>query len=627
MNPFKVFQKNPPRQMPKEEVLPEQSTLPVDENKIVEWNATLRKYKNARSTIEQKIKSNEKFWRMRQWKEGNDGKSIPATAYLFTCIQAKLADVMEQYPRANFLPRQKDDVDEARRLSSIVPVVVAQNNFEETYRDVSEYTLKNGVGVYHVWWDGSKHNHLGDIAITAQNVLNIFWQPGITDIQDSRYVFTVEVVDLEVVREKYPEQAPLIKGKVIDVNQFVTDERVDTHNKTVVVDVYYKKGGVLHYAKYADTVLLESTENNPDIYPSGLYAHGMYPFVVQQLYHIEQSLFGTGLVDIGADAQIQIDLMNEAVVENTLMGAKPRFFALAGNNFNQEDLLDWTKSVVTCSSLSETTQKQIESKPLSGNYLEFIKMKTDELKFVTSNQDVNNGAAPAGITAASAIAALQETGGKQSRYINKTFYNSFSKVMTLVLELIREFYNTQRWFRIIPDDVNAEEEFVSYDNTALKGVPQMLDSGRAVEPRVPEFDIEISAEKANPYKKMEMNELALSFYKMGFFSPQMADQAIACLSMMDFDKKDDVIEVVAQNQTLLDRLMQYQQISITLAQRYGDKQALAIIANDMQSNGQPMPQMGASVNPKEAANPGNETGEPKHIERARAQAQNSTEVN
>lgn len=625
--PFKIFQKKPAPpvggDIPKMPMKPE-SELPVDSTRVAELSNILRRYKNARRQIEAKIINNEKFWRMRQWKDGGD-QSIPSTAWLFTCIQSKLADVMEAYPVANFRPRQQDDTAEAKRLSSIVPVVMAQNDFEDTYKNVSEYTLKNGIGVYHVYWDGTKHNGLGDIAIKEVNVLDIFFEPGITDIQKSSYVFKVELVDIDLLRERYGEKANGIKGKVIDPAKFVTQEQADTSNKVVVVDAYYKKQGKLHLCKFADHVCLESTENEPEKFPDGLYKHGRYPFEVQNLYHIEQSLYGTGMVDIGGDTQIQIDLMNEAVVENTLMGAKPRYLTQIEGNINENDLVDWRKSVVRCNSISENNTKQIDSKSLQGNYLQFINMKVDELKYVTSNHDVNNGAAPSGITAASALAALQETGGRNSRAINKSFYSTFRKVTELVVELIREFYDTQRWFRIAPDDTNGEEVFVEYDNRYLKGVPQGMVNGADMGLRIPEFDIDISAEKANPYKKMEMNELALSFYQMGFFSPENSDQAIACLSMMDFNEKDTIIEKIRENGTLLDKLQMFMQMCIVLAQRYGDVQTMQMIQQNMGGMQQPMT-MGGNVDIERAANPSARTGEAKHVENARAMARNSIEV-
>lgn len=624
--PFVNFKKNPSfieqvkaLNAGNETVDIEQQTMPVDEKRINEWNHTLRRYKNSRSLVDARIKNNEKFWQMRQWK-GVGNNTTPSTAWLFSCIQSKLADVMDSYPTANLRPRQKDDVDEAKRLSSIVPVIMAQNDFETTYRDVSEYALKNGVGVYHVRWDGTKLGGLGDITVQKVNVLDIFFEPGISDIQDSTYVFKIELVEKDALRARYPDKAPNIRGKVIEPSKFVNDERVDYSNKVVVVDVYYKKDmgngkKVLHFCKYADNTCLESTENDSQRYPNGLYDHGMYPFVVQSLYHVEDSIYGTGMVDVGADTQIQIDLMNAAVVQNTLMGAKPRFLTTRDASAAEAEFSDWTKTFITVGSISDTTIRPVDTTPLQGNYLQFIQSKIEELKHVTSNQDVNNGAAPSGIIAASAIAALQETSGKDSRFINKKFHGAYGQIVKMIIELIRQFYDIPRWFRIVPDQ---SETFVQYDNSRIKGAQ--------ADNHVPEFDIEITTEKANPYKKMEVNELALSFFKMGFFNPQMTDQALSCLSLMDFDHKDDVIEMIEKNGTLMQQLMMYQQVALRLAQKYGDIASMQLIAQDMAQHGQAMPN-GGGVDVSRVASPEHNTGEAKHIEDARARARGSTEAN
>lgn len=609
------------------------SLATVNEDRITKWNATLRSYKNRRVIIDNKIRSNEEFWRMRQWKSRNTGAmETPSTAWLFTCIQGKLADVMDSYPTANFRPRQKDDVEEAKRLTAVVPVIVAQNNFERTYREVSEYTLKNGTGVYHVFFDGKKHHGLGDIAIEKQDVLKIYWEPGITDLQDSSYVFTVELVDKDALYSRYPAAKDTVRGNVIKPSEFITDENVDEIDKILVVDVYYKREingrSILHYCKYADTTCLESTENDPQRYPNGLYDHGLYPFVVQNLYHIESSLYGTGMVDVGADAQLQIDLMNQAVVENTLMGAKPHFLTTLDADAAENQIADWTRTFIQVPSISEHNTIPMNTTPLQGNYLAFIESKINELKQVTSNQDVNNGMAPSGITAASAVAALQETAGKDSRFINKSFYNSYSLIMKQVLELIRQFYDVPRFFRIIPDQsTGMAEDFVEYDNTNLKGIPQMSAGGVLEGYRVPEFDVEITAEKANPYRKIEQNELALSFFKMGFFAPQMVDQALATLEMMDIPHKQDIIDTIRKNATLADMLMMYQQLAIAMAQKYGDQEALMAIQQNMMQAGQEIPaELAAGVNPTEVANPKVDTGEASHVEKARERARSTTEV-
>ena len=65
--------------------------------------------------------------------------------------------------------------------------------------------------------------------------------------------------------------------------------------------------------------------------------------------------------------------------------------------------------------------------------------------------------------------------------------------------------------------------------------------------RVPLFDIQISAQKQNPYSKMSQNEMAMSFYTAGLFDPRRAQEALACLDMMDFERKDMVARKIAEN--------------------------------------------------------------------------------
>jgi hypothetical protein len=62
--------------------------------------------------------------------------------------------------------------------------------------------------------------------------------------------------------------------------------------------------------------------------------------------------------------------------------------------------------------------------------------------------------------------------------------------------------------------------------------------------RVPLFDVTVSAQKQSPYTKLSQNELAIQFFNAGFFDPTRAEQALACLEMMDFDRKDAVMKSI-----------------------------------------------------------------------------------
>ena len=576
----------------------------------------LRKYKKGKARLEEKIIANEEFWKLRQWNYMNDGAKdfTPATAWLWTCIQSRYSDAMDSYPTCNFLPRQEDDKGEAKKLSSIVPIIMEQNRYEEVYSDLVWYTLKHGGGVQGVFWDGSKHNGLGDITIKKIDFINLFWEPGITDIQESQNVFNTELVANNILEQKYPQCIGKLGKKTVTLAKYLYDDDVDTDDKSVVVDWYYhtyvngKK--TLQYVKYVNDVVLYATENeiiapekvtiDPEtkipltiplgesIAKKGLYEHGLYPFVTMPLYPIEGSICGYGLTDIGRDTQIQIDKLNKAITDNSLEGAAPRYFIRDDGTINLQEFSNPANRLVRVEGdISDNNLRPIETKPLDSMYVNFLNQKIEEMKYITSNQDSNNGVAPSGITAASAIAALQETAGKNARSTNKVFHRAYREVCYQVVELIRQFYDIPRTFRINPDGMR--EEFVQYDNKGL--VPQAqstmnIDMGL----RLPEFDIEVSSEKANPYKKMEINEMALSFYNAGFFNPQMTDQALACLNMMDFTRKEDVMQKIQENGTLAELLVLYQQMALQFAQQVSPQQGEQVASLILSHGGYPVPQ-------------------------------------
>ena len=88
-------------------------------------------------------------------------------------------------------------------------------------------------------WDTSKLNGLGDIGVERVNLLNIYWEPGVTDIQRSRYFFHTELYDKDVLEELYPQLEGKLKGQTFISTKFLYDDHVSTENKHTVIEVYY----------------------------------------------------------------------------------------------------------------------------------------------------------------------------------------------------------------------------------------------------------------------------------------------------------------------------------------------------------------------------------------------------
>ena len=572
----------------------------IGAEKLRRANGILKKYKEGKTRLEQRIIDNEQFWKLRHWEQmekegqgGNSGDPQPASGWLVNCILSKHADAMDCYPAPTVLPREPDDRQEAQRLSRILPVVLKKNQFKRTYSSAWWYKLKSGCAVYGVFWDGTKLGGLGDISVKRMDLLNLFWEPGVTDIQDSAHFFSTELVDNDKLLAEYPQLEGKLGRGNFTLSRYLYDDTVDTSNKSLVVDWYYhtnvESRKVLQYCKYVGETVLYATENDtvqptetqlmgadengrpvmgqvpcgPSMAQRGWYDHGKYPFVFDVLFPEEGTPCGYGYIDLCKSPQKQIDLMNQAILKNTLANATPRFFIRSDGAVNENEYADWTRPFVhTNGNLGSDSIAPIRAGSLDSVYVAILNNKIGEMKETAGNRDVANGGTASGVTAGTAIAALQESSGKLSRNMIDDGYEAFADVVTLCIELIRQFYELPRQFRLL--GAMGTEEFVSYDHSGLQ--PRVMDDGVTVSYRVPEFDLEIGAERESPYRTAEANQLALQLFQMGFFRDDLADQALRCLELMEFKNKDQLARVISAGKTQASEIAALRQQLLQLAQ-------------------------------------------------------------
>ena len=606
--------------------------LPVDGNRLQEFDQILRKYKAGKARLEKRVVQSEQWWKLRNdeaarkemgvaWDRDFESRS----GWLHNVLVSKHADAMENYPEALVLPREPGDRQQAETLTSIIPCVLEQCDFESTYSSAWWRKLKTGTAVYKCSWDADALNGLGEIAIRDVDLLSVFWEPGVRDIQDSRYFFHVELHDNDLLEEQYHQLKDKLKGDTITITKYIYDDAVSTDGKSLVIDVYYKKGGALHYCKYVGDQVLYSTENEEarsfdslplaqddsgmaeaitgadvlrgSIPPSpaatppfrqggldamagiggmppaeraygadkapgagmgtpqpfgqlplqgstmlpehrGLYDDGLYPFVFDPLFPIEGSPCGYGYVDLCKNSQMAIDILRTAFIKNTKAGATPRFFTRSDGAVNETELLDLTKPLVHVSgNLGEESIRAIDSKTIPGSYMNVYESMITELRETSGNTESANGVYGAGVTAASSIAALQEASGKTSRDASRASYRAFKKLINMVIERIRQFYELPRQFRITGK--LGQEQFVAFDNSMMRPQPIGLGSTDLGFTK-PVYDVRVEVQKRNAYTRTSQNELAIQLMQLGVFNPMLAQQSLMMLDMMDFDGKDDI---------------------------------------------------------------------------------------
>lgn len=529
----------------------------ITENEIKEAYQTLQKYKQGKTNLESRIVSEEQFWKQRHWEAvGNDDKKgNPVSAWMFNSIVNKHADAMDSYPEFTCLPREESDTDSAEKLTSVIPVVLEYNDFEQTYSDNWWYKLKHGTCAYGVFWDKSASDGKGDTVIKAIDLLNIFWEPGITDIQKSRNIFVLDLVAVDVLKEQYPK-LEIQGGESNDLKQYVFDDSIDTSDKALVVDWYYKKNGKLQYCKFCEEHVLFATENESG-YENGWYEDGEYPFVFDNLYPEAGTPYGFGIIAITKHPQLFIDTLDENIMHHSHIASKPRYFSKISAGINEQEFLDLSKPIVHVEGdIEENRLKPITVGSIPGYMMNFRQAKIDELKETSSNRDFSQGGTANGVTSGAAIAVLQESGNKTSRDSCKSSYRSSRKLIHMMIERFRQFYTTERVFRITGK--YGENQYIAFENSGLQ--PQSLGLvGEEELFRKPIFDIEVHAQKQNPFSTLAQNETAMNLFSSGLLNPDMAQMAVPVIKMMTFEGKEEILRYVQEGQTLQNQLTQIQQ--------------------------------------------------------------------
>ena len=360
--------------------------LPIGAAEAAAALQTLQRYKAGKAALDKRLIDNELWFRMGHWKNYRDplmpGKAQPSSGWLFNSIANKHADAMDNYPEPMVLPRAADDQATAQALSSVLPVVLEQADYEQVYSDVWWRKLKQGTGVTGIFWDPAARGGLGDIAVRSVNLLMLYWEPGVQDIQDSPDLFHLSLEDTARLTAQYPQLAGHAAG-VVDVPRYIHEDGQTTANKSVVVDWYYKRPDEsgklrLHYCKLCNGVVLYASQNDPALAARGLYDHGKYPFVFDPLFVEEDSPAGFGYIDVMKDCQNAIDRMNHAMDENVLLASRQRYVLSDTAGVNEEELADLSRDIVHVvgrlneDSFRPLTQEEIAEESAPKKTREFI---------------------------------------------------------------------------------------------------------------------------------------------------------------------------------------------------------------------------------------------------------------
>jgi len=572
-------------------------------------------YRSDKSDYDGRLVENNEWYATRHYeiikadfglKDSTEPKIAPVSNYLFSTLSTKHASMMDHYPGSNFLPEEKDDIEEAKRLTNIVPIIYKRAEFKEEYRRSMWTMLKSGSLFWCAYWDEEAEDGLGDIKVKKIDPLRIYFNWQQSNIQNSEAIITWSEMPESTFKRTYKVDGATATATGTDIDRYKYEK--ERARNRIIFDAYYKdENGNVQFMKWSGGDILYwsvDDENHPEYKENGYYEMGIYPIVHVLMFPEEEIPVGFGYVDVLKNPQTYIDLMDKEFLRNIARSAKQRYVVnKTADPQLKADLMNYATDVVEYKGAGTVKDAimPIQDRELSGNAISYRDRKIEELKETSNTGEFARGETGGGVTAATAIMALQEASNKIDRDVVDAVYEGKLKLDYIIIGLIRQFYGIKRSFRIakpaagIRDKTTRQAvekagvnniitespeeqgyDFVEYDNEGLK--PKEVVQGEFAYQRTPHFDIEIRPEKESPYARAATNETAKELLNMGFFRPDMAEQALIALSMMSFDGKEDImIQIQAQSQ-MFQQLQAMQQLNQQLA---ADNQMLGEATEDM----------------------------------------------
>ena len=509
---------------------------------IEKANEAYHRYKSEMSEFREKVKDNDKWYKCNYGRPIKPGMNEPgpATAYIANAIFNRYADFIDNFPVPNILERNPDYSEAAKKLRDIIPVILDITSFREKYKRNCYNKMKNGSGIYGVFYNEAEER----IEITVVDILDFFCDIRVNDLEDSPFIFVRNAVDNELLREKYPRFKSLFEGGCTIEGR---EGSYSCDDRTEVIDCYYKKtDGAVHMMKLVnESVVIDATEDIEG-YENGLYAHGRYPFVIDNMYPDDDNLMGFSLIDITRNPQMYIDKLDAAILKNAMLSSHPRWLIKDTGGINKKEFSDMTKEVITSATdVDEKNIRMFQVNSLPAFVREHRECKIRELKEIAGNRDWNNGGTTGGVTAATAISALQKTGQKLSRANIDDTYDSYKRIIYMVIELVREFFDSERTYRIT--DENGRKQFIGFSNR------EMFVNERDVfgfevrdSTRPAEFDVAVVPQKDNPFTSEANNKTINELWSAGYFQPQNMELSVMALRCMNFDSRDKLIGMMQE---------------------------------------------------------------------------------
>ena len=481
-----------------------------------------------------------------------NGKKTLQTQTLKSTINNVVADQMLSQPEAKTIPETPDMQDAADDIQDMVHYVVYNaNNFSQTnYRRCEDF-YGPGTAITQIAWDPDMAYGKGEIALVRWPIEAFLWDPLAENLQDCRAVMKVSWHPLTWYRVHYPENGKYVgcdDGTHNNVGMTIGQEEVEHANddKRALLIEYWWREYNAKTRRYSISVAFAAGGALLSV-DRDVYAHGMYPFVIDVHDHIEGCLAGEGLVHQLAPMMRYINRYQSYIDMNLRMASKGRLLIRRGSGIDREALADWQQDIIEGDNITPENLQWLQNQPFNNMINQALLQMQTDLKQDSGANQFTRGETTGGIVSGKAINSLIQAGGKISSMRTEQLKYGFKQIVEQIIWLMAQFYDNNRVMMITgrkaPIRVDTQRLFGRKMNGAVNPPPYTV-------------DIEISSK--DPQRIANQNQMFMEAYTMAAQAQQFFPLS-SLMQMLNLDGKDKILPVIQANEHYQEQMQQMQQ--------------------------------------------------------------------
>jgi hypothetical protein len=393
-----------------------------------------------------------------------DYKSDEISNFIFSTLETIKPIMVDNDPRILVLPKTPDGVEVVDKVQNVFDAEWIRTGMSKKLQQGITISLQIGTAIYGVFWDGKDENGLGNVRIDLINPYNFFPDPMATDIDNGEYYIYATYKQINQLKQAFPDKADLIRGGQINHPELaVNGDTTGVTNQVLVLECYMRDYTVIETEQIDPEDETKKLKKMSKKYPRGRvvtiapeldlllsdkhlpYKDGKFPFKLLKCYDVPFEFWGKGEVEQLLSPQTYINELMNQIIDNAKLTANMPWVIDKNSGIGRGQLTNRPGLIVRKNPGSDV--KRLAPPPMPAYVQEIIQTLKNDIEIISGVHEVTQGRKPGSVSAASAIAALQEAAQARIRLKVKLMELTLGELGTMWYERIQQYWVTNRWIR------------------------------------------------------------------------------------------------------------------------------------------------------------------------------------